>query len=129
MIKCNKRHGGWDYQRFGKLPPDCAPDVTLETQGHMGNVYFDGLFVRNTVTCWLVNNVYVDNPPVLPNMGYVTIREADPSATTKSRMTQIGALMGHPLTCRPTTSDNGMKNNGKSQTSRGLSLLDEAKDN
>ena len=54
--------------------------------------------------------------------------EADLGATTEPRMTQIGALMSLPLTCPPTTSENGMKTNGKSQISRGMSLPDEAKD-
>ena len=50
MIKCNKRHGEWDYQRFGKLRQHCVLDVTLETQGYVGTV-LGGPFARNTVTC------------------------------------------------------------------------------
>ena len=58
----------------------------------------------------------------------MTIMEADLGATTKPRMTQIGAPMSLPLTCPPTTSENGMKTNDKSQISSGMSLPDEAKD-
>ena len=52
MIKCNKRHGGWDNQRYGKLWQDCVLDVTLETQDHVGTA-LDEVFGRNTVTCWV----------------------------------------------------------------------------
>ena len=68
MIKCNKRHGGWDYQRLGKLAQDFVPDVTLETEDHVGTA-LGGLFARNTVTCWVVNNVYGLHAPGLPRTG------------------------------------------------------------
>ena len=68
MIKYNKRHDGWDYQRFGKLRQNCVLDVILETQGHVATA-LDGPFARNTVTCWVVNNVYAPNAPGLPRTG------------------------------------------------------------
>ena len=62
MIKCNKRRGGWHYQKFETLQQHCVPDVTLETQGHVGTALY-GLFARNTVVRWVVNNVHVPNAP------------------------------------------------------------------
>ena len=58
----------------------------------------------------------------------MTMMEADLGATSEPRMTQIGAPMSLPLTCSPMTSENGMNTNGKSKTSRGMSLRDEAED-
>ena len=127
MIKCSKRHGGWDYQRFGKLQQNCVPDVTLETQGHVG-IALDGPFARNTVDCWVVNNVHVLNAPGLRRTEYVMITEVDLAATTEPDMTRIGAPMSLRSTCPATTSENGMKMNVKSQTSKGMLLPDEAKE-
>ena len=115
MIKCNKRHGGWDYQRFAKLRQHCVLDVTLETQDHVATA-FGGPFARNTVTCWAVNNVYVPNAPGLARTGWVTIIEVDRAATIERDMTRIGAQMSLRSTCQPTTSRNWMKTSVKSQT-------------
>ena len=127
MIKCNKRHRGWDYQRYGNLRQDCVLDVTLETRDHVGTV-FDGLFARNTVTCWVVNSVYVQNAPGLPGMAWVRIMEVDPAPTTERDMTRFGGRMSLRSTCHPTTSENGMQMSVKSQASRRMSLPDEAEE-
>ena len=127
MIKCSKRQGGSDYQEFGKLQQNCVPDVTLETQGHVGTA-LDGPFGRNTVDCWVVNNVHVPNAPGLPRTEYVMIMEVDLAATPERDMTQIGARMSLRSTCHPTMSENGMKMSVKSQTSRRMSLPDKAKE-
>ena len=92
MSKCNTRHGRWNNQRFGKLRQICVLDVTLETQDHVATA-LDGPFARNTVTCWVVNNVYVPKAPSLPRTGCVTSMEVDRAATTKQDMTRIGARM------------------------------------
>ena len=127
IIKCNKRHGGWDYQGLGKLSQDCVWDVTLETQDHVGTA-LDGLYARNTVTCWVVNNVYVPSAPGLPRTGSVMIMEVDPAATTERDLTRIGGQTSLRSTCHPTKSENGMKTSVKSQTSRRMLLPDEAKE-
>ena len=127
MIKCNKRHGGWDYQGFAQLRQHCVLDVTLETQDHVATA-LDGPFAQNTVTCWVVNNVYVPSAPALPRTRWVTIMEVDRAATIERNMTRMGARMTLPSTCHPTTSKNGMKTSAKSQTSRRMSLPYEAKE-
>ena len=102
-------------------------DVTLEAQDHVATA-FDGRFARNTLTCWVVNNVYVPNAPGLPRTGWVTIMEVDRAATTERDMTRIGARMSLRSSCHPTTSKNGMKTSAKSQTSRRMLLPEEAKE-
>ena len=113
--------------KTGKLQQNCVPEVTLETQGHVGTP-LDGLFARNSVDCWVVNNVHVPNAPGLQRTEYVMIVEVDLGATTEPDMTRIGALMSIRSTCPPTTSENGMKMNVKSETSKGMLLPDEAKE-
>ena len=92
-LKFTKRHGGWEYQRLGKLRQDCVPDVTPEAKGHVGTA-LDGLIAGNTVNCGVVNNVHVPNAPGLPRTGYVVIMKADLAATTGPDMTWIGVTIG-----------------------------------
>ena len=103
------------------------PDVTPETQGHVGTD-LDGLFARNTVDCWVVNNAHVFNAPGLPKTRYVLILEADLAATSGPDITRIGALVSFRSTCSPTMSRNGMNMKVKSQNSKGMSLPDEDKE-
>ena len=84
------------------------PDVTLETQGHVG-IALGGPFATNTVNCSVENNVHVLNAPGLRRTEYVMITEVDPGATTEPDMTRIGAPMSLQSTCPATTSENGMR--------------------
>ena len=79
------------------------PDVTLETQGHVGTA-LDGLFARNTVVRWVVNNVHVPNASGLRRTEYVMITEVDLAPTPELDMTPIDALMSLRSTCPPKTS-------------------------
>ena len=115
MIKCSKRHGGWDYQKIGKWKQHYVPDFTLETQGHVG-IALGGPFTTNTIDCWVENNVHVLNAASLRKTEYVMITEVDLAATTKPDMTWIAAPMSLQSTCPATTSENGMKmTEGKQQ--------------
>ena len=99
----------------------------METQSHVGTA-LDGPFARNTVDCWVVNNVHLPNARGSLRTEYVMIMEVDLAATTEPDMTRIGAPMSLLSTCPPTTSENGMKMNVKSQTSKGKFLPDKAKE-
>ena len=111
MIKCTKRHGGWVYRKFGKWQQNYVPDVTLETQGHVG-IALGGRFATNTVDCWVESNVHVLNAPGLQRTEYAMITEVDPAATTEPDMTRIGVPMSLQSTFPATTSENGMKMTG-----------------
>ena len=108
MIKCTKRHGGWDYRKFWKWQQNYVPDVTLETQGHVG-IALGGPFATKTVDCWVESNVHVLNAPGLRRTEYAMITEVDPAATTEPDMTRIGVPMSLQSTFPATTSENGMK--------------------
>ena len=103
------------------------PDVTLETQGHVGTA-LDGPFARKTVDCRVVNNVHVPYAPGLRRKEYVIITGVDLAATTEPDMTLIGALMTLRSTSPLTTSENAMKMNVKSQSSKGISLPNKARE-
>ena len=108
MIKCSKRHGAWDYRKSGKWRQNYVPDVTLETQGHVG-IALGGPFATNTLDCWVENNVHVLNAPGLRKMEYALITEVDPAATTEPDMTRIGVRMILQSTCPAMTNENGTK--------------------
>ena len=101
--------------------------VTWEPRDNAGTA-FDGLFARTTVTCWVVNNVYVYNAPRFPGTAWVTIMEVDPAATTERDMIRFRGRISLRSTGHPTTSENGMQMSVKSQALRRMSLPDEAKE-
>ena len=114
MIKCTKRHGGWVYRKSGKWRQNYVPDVTLETQGHVG-IALGGPFATNTVNCWVENNVHVLNAPSLRKMEYAMITEVDPAATTEPDMTRIGVPMILQSTFPAMMKENGMKTTEEKQ--------------
>ena len=110
-----------------EVQQDRLPDVTTETQGHVGTA-LDGPFAGNTVSCWVVNNVHVFNATGLSRTGHVMIMEADLTAANRPDVTRNGALMSLQMTCPPTTSETGMNMKVKSEPSKGMSRPEEAKE-
>ena len=62
MIKSNKRHGRWDYQRFGKLRHHCVLEDTLETQDHVATA-LGGPFAREQYGGRAPHGLSVANDP------------------------------------------------------------------